>query len=120
MVSFAVGLLLTAVLLQVLAAVVPGLEFESLTATIGAAVVMSVVGWGTGMLFLAAAFQLPPWALVIIEIGINMLALMFASAVVSGMHVTGGAAVITGVMLTILDHAIPVLMTMAQRGVRGA
>ncbi|HYN08914.1 MAG TPA: phage holin family protein [Vicinamibacterales bacterium] len=118
--SFAIGLLLTAMLLQVLAAVVPGLEFDSLVATLGAALVISMVGWGTGLLYMAAASPLPGWAFVIIEIGINVLALLFASAVVSGMHVTGGAAVMTGVMLTILDHAIPILMTMARQGARGA
>jgi uncharacterized membrane protein YvlD (DUF360 family) len=113
MVSFAIGLLLTAVLLQVLAAVVPGLEFDTLAATMGAALVMSMVGWGTGLLYMAAAVQL------IIDVDINLLALMFASAVVSGMHVTGGAAVITAVMLTILEHAIPVLMTLDMKGMKG-
>jgi putative membrane protein len=120
MVSFAIGLLLTAVLLQVLAAVVPGLEFDSLGATLAAALVIAVVGWGTGMLYLAAALQLPGWAFVIIEIGINMISLLFASAVVPGMQLSGAAVVITGVMLTVLDHAIPILVSLAQQGARGA
>ena len=112
MVTLAIGLIISAILLQLVAAVVPGLEFDGVGAVLAAAVVMTLVAFFTGAAFLSLALQFPIWAFVIIEIVVNTLSLLFASAVVSGMRITGGAAVITGVVLTVVDRAIPILVSL--------
>ncbi len=113
MLSFVIGLMVSVLVLQLVATIIPGLEFETIGATFAAAVVMSIVGWGTGMVYMTLGLPIPMWGFVIIEIVLNTVALLFASAIVSGMRLSGfGAAIIAGVALTVVDHAIPAAMTL--------
>src|SRR5262245_34318418 len=111
MLSFAIGIAVTAVVLLILSVVIPGLEIDSIGSAVIAAVVLALVAtaalWtamATGMAVTGENRGLGMWPYYAILFVTNTIALGVTSLLIDGLRVRGFVSLVAaGAVLTAVD-----------------
>jgi uncharacterized membrane protein YvlD (DUF360 family) len=124
-VGIVLGVITSAILLKVVASILPNMEIEDWSAAIGLAFVMSLVAMVIGLVFgpllgvsLGAALWFVP---LIVGFIANVVILAIAATLVPGVEVRGaGTAVLAALLLTALRWGVDVAFRLAREGARAA
>ena len=103
-----IRLVLDAIILRVVASLVPGLRIDSWLTAFIAVLIMSVAGWvgGPFLQFLPESF----WALILLDFVLGTITLGVTALFLSGMEIRGfGALLLAGLLITTL-HFLPFML----------
>jgi uncharacterized membrane protein YvlD (DUF360 family) len=105
------SLLLTAMILRVVEAATSGLEFDDWGSAIGVAVVIWAGSWGLEALLAYVPVPASVWLLAFVKILANLVMLLIASAVLSGMRLRGVVGVlVAAVLLSGVDYVVAIVI----------
>jgi uncharacterized membrane protein YvlD (DUF360 family) len=118
------GVITSAILLKVVASILPNMEIEDWSAAIGLAFVMSLVATVVGLLYgpLRGALGAELWFVqLIVGFIANVIILAVAATLVPGVEVRGaGTAVLAALLLTALRLGVDMAFLLARESTRAA
>lgn len=112
--GLALGIVVTAFVLQVISAFVPSFEIEDWAAAFWGALILGAIEWGAMFVWQQVAPATPavPWQFYALLYAINTLALAFASVLVGGLHVGGPTSLLaSGALLTAANFGVQVAVS---------